>query len=422
MKIAIVGGGVIGVTTAYYLARDGHEVTVLEKQHEVGQDATGGNAGLIAPGHSFAWASPQAPRMLLKSLRGEATAIRVKFNANPRFLWWGMQFLRECTTRRARINTLAKLELCEYSQTEMYRLADAEAIDYDVVQRGAVYLYRDEHELELGLMRMKLLTDAGQEVRRLTPEELVALDPSFANAAPKLTGAIHAVKDGSGNSEKFTRMLADICQKKFAVRLETGISVSQFKSDGRRVTSVVTDRGEINADAYVLAAGVYSPELSRTIGQDLPIYPAKGYSATVDVSDPERAPTVGGVDEKTLVAWSRFGTKLRLSSTAEFAGYGREWRVEDFSNIFSVAKDLWPGAADWENAALRSCLRPMTPDGPPIIGLGQKHDNFFYNTGHGHMGWTMACGSSLMLADMIAGRTPAVSPKAFVVRNRRKGK
>lgn len=410
------------MTTAYYLAQDGHDVTVLEKAPALGTDATGGNAGLIAPSHSFAWASPQAPKMLVKSLLGEATAIRVKFSLNPRFLWWGMQFMRECTTTRARANTIVKLALAQYSQEEMYRLADAEAIHYDVVKKGAVYLYRDEHELELGLAKTKLLADYGQEIRRLTPDELIALDPAFKNAAQVVKGAIHGVTDGSGNSEKFTEELARVCRVKFGVQFQFGVTAQRFEAQGDTITSLVTDRGDFAADQFVLATGIESPALSRTIGQNIPVYPAKGFSITAKVEDDSAAPTLGGVDEKTLVAWSRLGKDLRISSTAQFDGYDRSYVSRDFDNIFKTAKELFPGAADWDNARVRSCMRPMTPDGPPVIGRGPRHRNLFYNTGHGHMGWTMACGSSLLLSDVIAGRRAALDLEPFKVRTRRKGR
>jgi len=422
MKTVVVGGGVVGVTTAYYLARDGHEVTVLDKAGELGTDATGGNAGLIAPSHSFAWASPQAPRMLVKSLMGEATAIRVKLSLDPRFLWWGMQFMRECTTKRARTNTVIKLGLAQYSQAEMYRLEEEESLAYDVVKKGAVYLYRDEHELEVGLDKMALVAEHGQPIKRLDPDDLVALDPAFKNAAEVVKGAIHGVGDGSGNSEKFTAQLARVCTEKYGVRFETGVEALRFVEQGERVTALVTNKGEFTADQFVLAAGIASPLISRTIGQDIPVFPAKGFSITAQVLDDSATPTVGGVDEKTLVAWSRFGDSLRISSTAKFDGYDRSYTATDFDNIFKTAKELFPGAADWDGASIRSCMRPMTPDGPPIIGRGGKHSNLYYNTGHGHMGWTMACGSSLLLADVVAGRRPALDMAPFVVRTRRKGR
>lgn len=422
MRTVVIGGGVVGVTTAYYLARDGHDVTVVEKADALGTDATGGNAGLIAPSHSFAWASPQAPKMLLKSLRGEATAIRVSPSLSPRFLWWGLQFMRECTATRARANTIIKLGLAQYSQAEMYRLGESEGIEYDLVRQGLFYLYRDEVELELGLAKMQLIADHGQQITRLAPDELVALDPAFANAGNLIRGAIHGVTDASGNSEKFTVELARVCREKYGVSFQLATPARRFEARDGRVVALATDRGTIEADRFVLATGIESPLLSRTIGISIPIYPAKGFSITAPIVDAARAPTIGGVDEKTLVAWSRLGDNIRISSTAKFDGYDRSFERRDFDHIFTTAAELFPGAADWDRASTRSCMRPMTPDGPPIIGRSPRHHNLYINSGHGHMGWTMAAGSSLLMADLIAGRTPQLDMTPFVVRSRRKGR
>lgn len=415
MHTVVIGGGVVGVTTAYYLAAQGYSVTVLEQRSELGQDATGGNAGLIAPSHSFAWASPQAPRMLLRSLRGERTAIRVKPRLDPRLLGWGIQFLRECTPGRARTNTLAKLALCQYSQRELYRLADEEGIEYDEDRRGALYLYRDEEQLELGMRKTRLLAEHGQEVEALTAEQVVRLDPAFAGAAGIIKGAIYGKGDGTGNSEKFTANLSTVCEK-LGVEFHTGVTARRLVDHHGHITGLDTDQNFYRADNYVICTGIGSPFLAETVGQRLPVYPAKGYSLTVDITDEAAAPTYGGVDEATLVAWSRMGSRLRMSSTAEFAGYSRQFTPDDFANIFAMARELFPKAADWDTARMRSCMRPMTPDGPPIIGRGHRHDNLYYNTGHGHMGWTMACGSSRALADIMLGRAPAVDTAPFAVR------
>lgn len=418
MKTVVLGAGVIGVTTAYFLAREGHEVTVVEQRSDVGQDATGGNAGLIAPGHSFAWASPAAPKLLLRSLRGEATAIRVRPRLDPRLAWWGLQFLRECTTARARANTLVKLRLCQYSQRIMDDLAREESIDYQQVQRGALYLYRDPKELELGLVKMEFLRENGQDMQTLDADGVARLDPAFVPARDKLAGAIHVTKDASGNSELFTKVLAERCRA-LGVEFRLGTTVRKLVADHGRVSGVVTDQGTLGADNFVLALGVQSPFLSRGVGQRIPVYPAKGYSLTVPIKNDAEAPTVGGVDERTLVAWSRMGDELRMSSTAEFAGYRRDWKESDFANIMRTGQELFPGAAEWDRSRMRSCLRPMTPDGPPIVGRG-KHENLFYNTGHGHMGWTMACGSSRILADLMTGSRPALDPAGMGVRSFRR--
>jgi D-amino-acid dehydrogenase len=417
MRTVVLGGGVVGVTTAYYLAKEGHEVVVVEREDRLGTDATGGNAGLIAPGHSFAWASPAAPRMLIDSLRGQATAIRVKPRLDARLVTWGLQFLRECTATRAEANTLIKVGLALYSQGLLYELADEEHIDYQQVQRGAAYLHRTEQALELGIKKMQLLRDHGVPMEFLDAEQLAKLDPAFALAGNTFAGGIHVTSDGSGNSELFTNVLADRCRA-LGVEFRFGESAQRFLGDAGRVTGVTTDKGTLQADTYVLALGVQSPFLARTAGQRLPMYPAKGYSLTADIIDPAAAPTVGGVDEATLVAWSRFGDQLRVSSTAEFAGFSRDWKFSDFANILKTGREIFPGAVDWERVRMRSCLRPMTPDGPPIIGRG-KQANLYYNTGHGHMGWTMACGSSRILVDLMAGRTPAIDVTPFQVRTHR---
>jgi D-amino-acid dehydrogenase len=415
MRTVVLGGGVIGVTTAYYLAKEGHEVTLVEGHEELAQDASGGNAGLIAPGHSFAWASPAAPRMLLKSLLGEKTAIRVKLNPDPRLISWGVKFLRECTTERAIRNTLVKLQLCQYSQRAMDELAATESIDYAQELGGVLYLYRDQRELDLGVKKMALLRDHGQKQDVLDAEAIARLDPTFAPVKDRIAGAIHGLSDGSGDSEKFTKVLAERCTQ-IGVQFLMGTRVQALVAEGDEVTAAITDKGVLAADNFVLALGVDSPSISRTVGQRLPIYPGKGYSVTFPIRDQHTPPALGGVDERTLVAWSRLGDQLRVSSTAEFSGYGRDWEPEDFSNILHTVRELFPNAADFDKGRYRACLRPMTPDGPPILGRG-KHANLFYNTGHGHMGWTMACGSSRIVTDLMLGRRPELALKGMGVRS-----
>ena len=277
MKTVVLGAGVIGVTTAYYLAKQGHEVTVLEGRSEIAQDASGGNAGLIAPGHAFAWASPTAPKMLLRSLRGEATAIRVQPRIDPRFSVWALQFLRECTSERAKANTLVKLRLCQYSQQIMGELAAEENIEFQHVTGGVFYLHRTEEELEAGLAKMALLRDHGQEMEAIDADEMARIDPAFASAKDVIAGAIHSKTDATGNSELFSQVLAERC-KAMGVEFRLGTTVRELVSYGGRVTSVETDQGNFFADDFVLATGIRSPFLAKQVGQSLPIYPAKGYS------------------------------------------------------------------------------------------------------------------------------------------------
>jgi D-amino-acid dehydrogenase len=403
--VVVLGGGVVGVTTAYYLARDGAEVELVEGANALGTDATGGNAGLIAPGHSFAWASPRAPAMLARSLFGKQTAIQVRPRLDPKLVAWGLRFLRECTSDRARRNTLVKLRLCQYSQRKLDELAREEGIDYLDSHTGILYLYRDAHELELGATKMQLLVDHGQECRVLGPDEVVSVDPVFEPVKEKLAGAVYSPTDGAGNSQVFAQRVCDACTR-LGVNVRLSTTVRALRADGDRITGVVTDDGPIDADAYVLALGVGSPKVAKTIGVKLPIYPAKGYSANFPIRNGS-APTTGGVDEELLVAWAPLGDKLRMTSTAEFTGYDRSTKDSSFANIMRMARELLPDAADYSAGERRSCLRPMTPDGPPVLGKG-RHSNLFFNTGHGHMGWTMACGSSRAVADLIQGRQPEI--------------
>jgi D-amino-acid dehydrogenase len=409
MRVLVLGGGIAGVTAAYFLAKDGHEVTLVEEQEGVGRDASAANAGIIAPGHSFAWASPKAPGMLLRSLLGHETAIRVRPRLDPALIAWGLRFLRECTATRARRNTIVKLRLCQYSQAVMTDLVHTEGLEYHAVNRGALYLFRDPRELEAGIRKMALLAEHGQRQEVLDPAQVARLEPAFEPVQQKIAGAVRDVGDSSGDSQLFTENLARICRDKLGVTLRLGARVTALRAKADRVTGAVTSAGVFTADAYVLALGVGAPLVARTIGVRLGVYPAKGYSSTFPIRANGLAPTVPGVDEQWLVGWSRQGDRLRLTSTAEFAGYDRGWTPRDFNNILRLARDLFPDAADWEQGQFRACLRPMTPDGPPVLGRG-RHRNLYFNAGHGHMGWTMAFGTARIVTDLVAGRKPDHDP------------
>jgi len=415
VKTLVLGGGVVGVTTAYFLAKAGHEVTLVEEKEALGLEASSGNAGIIAPGHSFAWASPRAPRMLWDSLRGGETAIRLRLSSDVRLYTWGLRFLRECTADRARRNTLIKLRLCQYSQAVMTELVRAEQIEYHAIAKGALYLYRAGAELEAGVKKMALLAEHGQKQEVLDARGVAQLDPVFEPVQGKIAGAIRDLGDSSGDARLFVDNLARVCRDKLGVAVKLGTRVTALRADADRIDAALTSAGELKADNYVLALGVGAPIVARTVGVGLPVYPAKGYSSTFPLKPGGRAPTVPGVDEKWLVGWSRLGDRLRLTSTAEFAGYDWGWTPRDFNNILRLARDLFPEAADYDRGEYRACLRPMTPDGPPILGLGQ-HRNLFFNAGHGHMGWTMACGTARIVADLMLGRMPALDLEGLTVR------
>lgn len=413
MRVIVLGGGVVGVTTAYYLAKEGHEVTLVEKQARLAQDASSGNAGLIAPGHSYSWASPAAPRMMLQSLTGRATAIRVRPRLDPALIGWGLRFLRECRGDRPSENTLVKLDLCRYSRDLLLELASEEGIEYGQARSGVLYLHRDAEQLELAYAKSELLRSRGEDQEVIDAEACVRHEPALAAARDKIAGAVLGKEDFSGDCERFTNELAERCRG-LGVEFKLGTAVHRLESSGDRVTGAVCDGGTLAADAYVLALGCDSPAIARTIGERLPIYPAKGYSVSFPIAEGHDPPLAGGVDEATLVAWANFGSELRMSSTAEFVGPSRSWTDRDFSNVLQMARELLPKAADYSRGRFRACLRPMTPGGPPVLGRA-RHRNLIHNTGHGHMGWTMACGSARIAVDLLAERSPQLEPTATAV-------
>jgi D-amino-acid dehydrogenase len=407
MRIVVLGGGVVGVTTAYQLQRDGHEVVVVERNREVAAEASFGNAGMIAPGHSFVWSSPRAPLILAKSLMLKDQALRFKLSADPRLYAWTWGFVKECTAAKARRNTLIKHRLAAYSQTVLDSVVAAEAVDYDRNLRGILYLHRSQRALIAGVEHMKLLESDGQIIKVLNRDQVIALEPAMGRARDEIAGAILCPTDETGDCAKFTRALA----AKIIARggaIETGAIVGGLKTEGDKVAAAVTNRGDVSGDAYVLALGAESPILARALGIRLPIYPIKGYSLTIPIGASALPPTIACVDEHNLVAISRFGDRLRVTATAEFAGYDTSSKPSDFAFMKRVAQELYPDGAEYDRAEMSACLRPMTPTNLPLHGKA-RFSNLFLNTGHGHIGWTMSHGSARITADLVAGRKPAIS-------------
>jgi len=406
MKVVVLGGGVIGVTTAYYLTKDGHDVTLVERRAGPAEETSFANAGIIAPGHAYAWASPRAPMMLLRSLFRDDTALKLRLRADPALWAWGLRFLANCTTVRNRANTLVKLRLCLYSRAALAALGADRDLAFDHHAKGALYLHRDRAQFDTALANMAALNRNGLALEGIDPARCVALEPALAPIEDRLVGAIFSPDDESGCSHLFSRALVAACEK-LGARFRFDTTVTAIRADGTHVDSVVTDRGVIGADAFVLALANDSPRLVRPLGVRLPIYPVKGYSLTVPIAGHAGAPRLPGVDEARLVAFSRLGDRLRLTGVADFAGYDTAFAPVDFTPLLRAARELFPDGGDYERPSYWACLRPMTPDGPPVLGRG-RHANLWFNTGHGHMGWTMACGSGRILADLIAGLRPEI--------------
>ncbi|MBN3813391.1 D-amino acid dehydrogenase [Paraburkholderia sp. Ac-20347] len=406
MKTIVLGGGIVGVTTAYFLAKAGDEVVVLDRRDGVALETSFANAGLIAPGHSYTWASPRAPKILLKSLFMEGQALRLKPKADWRMWAWCWLFLQNCTAERSRRNTSIKVRLCRYAQQQLQQATRDEGLAYDRISGGLLYLYRDPASFERGVANMSILSDNGLPLETLDRQAAIAREPALKSGGDDIAGAIYCPSDESGDAHLFTRALEQRCRE-MGVDFRFGTAIDGIRANGDAIDYVQTAQERLKADRYVLALGSYSPLLARELGYRLPIYPVKGYSVTLPVDDTHDAPTLGGVEENQLVAWARFGQRLRLTATAEFCGYDTAHTPADFTHMLATARALFPNGADYAQPSYWAGLRPMTPEGTPLIGA-TRHRNLYLNTGHGHMGWTMSCGTSKILADLMNGRQPEI--------------
>ncbi len=413
MKVIILGAGIVGVTTAYELHKDGHDVTVIDREEQPASFTSYGNAGLFAPGHSYAWSSPAAPGILLKSLWRDDQALRFKPSLDPAFWSWMWKFWRQCTAGRAAINTTRKVRLCNYSQSVFHETCAATGVEYDGNTGGLLYLYRSQSTLDAAAAKADILMSNGCDIDVVDAKGAAELDPALAPSQDRFAGGLYARTDESGDCRLFTRRLGDWLAARGVV-FKFGTEVTGFETQGDEVTAVVTGAGRETADLYVLSLGVYSPHLARQLGVSLPIYPVKGYSVTVPTAGYNNVPRLGGVDEESLVAYCPMGDRMRITATAEFSGYSTTHSPSDFRHMLNVAQSLFPNAADYGQPDYWAGLRPMTPEGTPILGRA-RHRNLWYNTGQGHMGWTMSHGAARLCADLIAGQKTAIPLDGMMV-------
>ncbi len=414
MRILIMGAGLAGVTAAFELLEDGHDITVIDRQPGPALETSFANAGLVAPGHAFAWGSPRVPKILLRSLFKSEQPLRYRLRLDPEMWRWSLKFLRECTAERARINTQRKHRLCRYAQLALQDVVGRSGIDYDGARQGLLYLHREQESFERGVQNMQILMDAGQDLEIIDRDRAAEIDPALAATKDRIAGGIYARTDESGDARKFVQGLAAVCAERGA-RFRYGTEVTGIQRSGDQIEEVRTDKGAIKADLYVMALGSYSPRIARHLKETVSVYPVKGYSATIPVDGADNPPTIGGVDEDNLFAYVRLGDRVRLTAIADFAGYDTTHKPSDFAGMLRAAKELFPDAGDYDRPDYWACLRPMTPEGTPILGKG-RHDNLYYNTGHGHMGWTMACGTARITADLIAGRKPDLPLEGMMLR------
>ena len=403
MKVLVLGAGVIGVSTAWYLAEAGHEVTVVDRQDAAGMETSFANGGQISPCHAEPWANPSTPLRALRWMGHEDAPLLFRWNRFDPDLWaWGARFLLNCTARRAGINTDRTLRVASYSRACLQRLRRDTGIEYDQKMLGILHVYRDAQEFAAAQKASDLMNRLGLERITKTPTQAVDIEPALEKVRRDLAGAIFTPGDESGDAHKFTHELATLCAAR-GVTFLYGTRVEALELSGSKMASVSTNKGRLHADAFVLAAASWSPILARQLGLRLPIYPAKGYSATLPVTDPASAPMVSITDDEHKMVYSRLGDRLRCAGTAELAGWNTDLNHRRAKLVANLAEGLFPGAGDFDQAELWCGLRPVTPDSVPILGA-TKVPGLYLNTGHGTLGWTMACGSAKLLADIVSAR------------------
>lgn len=400
----VLGGGVIGVTTAYFLARAGCQVTLVERQPGVGLETSFANGSLLTPSMADPWAAPGLPLKLLKWLGRENAPFLVRPAALPGLMSWGLQFLRNCNEATWRRNTEIILRIARYSHEVLQALAAETSIAFDRQSLGTLRLFRDPRLLEAAVRNAKIVGDLDVPYSALTPEACAALEPALTPRHDSIAGGLHFPEDESGDAHIFTQELARRCRE-LGVVFRFGETVQAIETEAGRVTGVQTDRGRLTAERYVLALGSASPALARPLGIRLPIYPVKGYSMTLSVEGWNGAPRMPILDDDRKMGIVRLGDRLRLAGTAEFTGHDRSPNPRRCAILVEHLEALFPGAPHLERAEPWCGLRPMTPDGIPILGA-TGYENLWLNVGHGHLGWTMACGSAKAVAALATDEKP----------------
>jgi len=409
MKVAVLGAGVIGTTSAWYLARAGHNVLVVDRQPEPALETSFANGGQISVSHSEPWANPTAPLKILRWLGREDAPLLFRPQADPVQWLWGLRFLFECLPARTRRNTAAALSLALYSHERLCELRRDTGIQYEHQTRGILHLYEERRELEHARAQIGFLKARGLDAEIKTPAECVAIEPALARSKARFAGGAYAASDESGDARLFTKNLADLCAAN-GVEFRFNVCVKRVEIGRGAVERVVIDdesgiEESLRADAYLVALGSYSPLLLRPIGVRIPVYPVKGYSITLPLRPEDEAPRTSLTDHARKIVISRLGERLRAAGTAELNGYSTEVNEVRCQALVKRCFELFPSAGRPDEAQFWTGLRPATPSNLPLIGCA-GYPNLFVNTGHGTLGWTLACGSGRALADILSGRKP----------------
>jgi D-amino-acid dehydrogenase len=405
MKVLVLGAGVIGVTSAWYLAKSGHEVTVIDRHDQAGEETSLANGGQISVSHAQPWANPHAPGKILRWLGREDAPLLFRLRADLEQWRWGLAFLRECTAKRYEHNTRQLVALGLYSRANLQALRAETGIQYDQATRGILHFYTNEREFDAAAQAATLMRERGCDVEMVDARRCVELEPALREVP--LAGGSYSATDESGDAHKFTRALAALAAGR-GVQLRAGRIVA-LQTQGARIGGVRLEAANelLRADAYLVCLGSYSPLYLRPLGVRLAIYPLKGYSVTLPVADASRAYTLSLTDDEHKLVFSRLGERLRIAGTAELNGYNTQLNDVRCRAILRRTLELFPGAGDPERVQYWAGLRPATPSNVPYIGA-TRYPNLYLNTGHGTLGWTHACGSGRAIADVVSGRRPEI--------------
>ena len=406
MRVIVLGSGVIGVASAYYLAQQGATVTVLDRQSGPAEETSFGNAGQISPGYSTPWAAPGIPFKAVKWMFQHHAPLAINIDGSMWQLNWMAQMLKNCNPNSYAINKERMTRVAEYSRDCLRELRKETGISYEHRSKGTLQVFRNEAQLDAVQRDIQVLKECGVDYELLLKDELAKVEPALEHAKDKLVGGLHLPNDETGDCYMFTNALADLA-KGLGVDFKFNQNVEKLVVEGDEIKGVVVDGKVLTADRYVLAFGSYSRDFLKPLNLNLPVYPVKGYSLTIPIVDPAFAPQSTVLDETYKIAITRFDQRIRVGGMAELSGFNHGLNIDRRVTLEMVTQDLFPGG-DLAQASFWTGLRPMTPDSTPIIGeTGYK--NLFLNTGHGTLGWTMACGSGKLIGDLVMNHKPDIS-------------
>jgi len=411
MRVLVLGSGVIGTTSAYYLARQGFEVVVVDRQAGPALETSHANAGQVSPGYASPWAAPGVPLKALKWLFQKHAPLAIRLTGDTNQYLWMAQMLRNCTAARYAVNKERMVRLSEYSRDCLDELRQDTGIAYEGRQLGTTQIFRTQQQVDAAAKDIAVLERSGVPFELLDRDGVARVEPALAAVKHKLAGGLRLPNDQTGDCFLFTNRLAEEARR-LGVEFRFGVQIEQLSASGDRIDGVKVDGELLTADHYVLALGSYSPQLLAPLGIRAPIYPLKGYSLTVPIVDAAMAPTSTILDETYKVAITRFDDRIRVGGMAEICGFDLGLDPRRRATLEMITGDLYPRGGDLARASFWTGLRPTTPDGTPIVGA-TRYRNLFLNTGHGTLGWTMACGSGRLLADLIARKQPQISAEGL---------